>query len=327
MLAYFCICISFTALTDGDQFEKFGSRILIQDETTWPMAKGCQHGPQTRECYFEPLTRCKISDVDAIDSNNDKVHVLKDWNEEYNRAVRTLYSPQKAWFRNTRDTYSWTGLRGGKEANSEIAMVASALAYYFNPKPWLRREIHERLQKSIPQDLDPDRTIGVPIRRSDKCHGHDIKGSAAGEMACQSFDTYLEGVKHFVSFDPRIQNIIVTSEDKSACEEFVALVKKELPMLRIVVNVGDVQQGTGSGSKLEEYAEGATNAAVVASALTSMHMHLRARYFVITTKSTWTSTMAVMARVYGFATSDVFAIDIEANHNRFAELAKSGCGN
>ena len=37
--------------------------------------------------------------------------------------------------------------------------------------------------------------------------------------------------------------------------------------------------------------------------------------------------MAVMARVYGFATSDVFAIDIEANHNRFAEFAKSGCAN
>ena len=202
--------------------------------------------------------------MDAIHSNNGKAHTLQDWGKEYNRTVRTLYSPQKAWFRNTRDTYSWTGLEGGKQANSEIAMVASALAYYFNPKPWLRKEIHERLQKSIPHDLDPDRTIGVPIRRSDKCHGHDIKGSAAGEMACQSFETYLAGVKRFVSFDPRIQNIIVTSEDKSACDEFVALVKKELPMLRIVVNVGDVQQGTGSGSKLEEYAEGATNAAVVA---------------------------------------------------------------
>jgi hypothetical protein len=32
-----------------------------------------------------------------------------------------------------------------------------------------------------------------------------------------------------------------------------------------------------------------------------------------------------MARVYGFATSDVFVIDIESNHNSFAGLVKTGC--
>jgi len=56
-------------------------------------------------------------------------------------------------------------------------------------------------------------------------------------------------------------------------------------------------------------------------------MHMRARYFVITSKSTWTSTIAVMARVYGFATSEIFVIDIESNHNSFSDLAKSGCFN
>ena len=54
------------ALTDGDQFQQFGSRILITDDRLWPMAKGCENGPQTRECYFEPLTRCALSDVDEI---------------------------------------------------------------------------------------------------------------------------------------------------------------------------------------------------------------------------------------------------------------------
>jgi hypothetical protein len=143
-------------------------------------------------------------------------------------------------------------------------MNAAAFAYYFNPRPWLRDEIHRRLQKSIPSDLDPDRTIGVPIRRSDKCRDHDIEGSAAGEMACQSFETYLDSVKTFLAFDPTIQNIIVTSEDKTACDEFVELIHNQLPELRMVLNVGDVQQGTGSGSRLEDYKEGATNADVVA---------------------------------------------------------------
>lgn len=100
--------------------------------------------------------------------------------------------------------------------------------------------------------------------------------------------------------------------------------KKELPQLRVVLNIGDVQQGTGSGSKLESYVEGSANANVVASALTSLHLHLRARYFIITSKSTWTSTIAVMAKVYGFS-SEIFAIDIGRNKNAFSAYARSGC--
>ena len=61
--------------------------------------------------------------------------------------------------------------------------------------------------------------------------------------------------------------------------------------MRVIQNVGDVQQGTGSGSKLEVYVEGSVSANAVSSALTSMHLQLRARYFVITSKSTWTSTI------------------------------------
>ena len=75
---------------------------------------------------------------------------------------------------------------------------------------------------------------------------------------------------------------------------------------------------------MDSYVEGSDNANVVASALTSMHMHLRARYFVITSKSTWTSTISVMARVYGFA-SEVFVVDIGRNTNMFSALARSGC--
>jgi hypothetical protein len=122
-------------------------------------------------------------------------------------------------------------------------MNAAAFAYYFNPKPWLREEIHARLQQSIPEDLDPDKTVGVPIRRSDKCKGHEIVGSAGGEMKCHPLETYLDGVRLFLEFDPSIENVIVTSEDKSACDEFIDLLKRELPQLRVVVNVGDIQQG------------------------------------------------------------------------------------
>jgi len=310
------------ALTDGDKFREFGSRILITDDLLWPMAKGCANGPETRECYFQPLTSCKLSDVDTLHTS-DKAAELKEASDEYDRTIRTLYSARKPWYRLTGQKFSWTGL-GGDVDHSSILMVAATLAYYLRPKPYLRDEIDKRLRQALPADIDPDRTIGVPIRRSDKCYGHTIEGSAKGELDCPPLDVYLNGVKKFLDFDPLVENVIVTSEDKAACDEFVVLMKKELPQLRIILNVGDVQQGTGSGSKLETYVEAASNADVVASALTSMHMHLRARYFVITSLSTWTSTIAVMARVYGFA-SEVYVHDVGRNHNTFSSLARKGC--
>jgi short-subunit dehydrogenase involved in D-alanine esterification of teichoic acids len=62
-------------------------------------------------------------------------------------------------------------------------------------------------------------------------------------MKCHPLTTYLDGVRSFLEFDPSIESVIVTSEDKSACDEFIDLLKRELPQLRVVVNVGDVQQG------------------------------------------------------------------------------------
>ena len=311
------------ALTDGDKFKEFGSRILITDDKLWPMAKGCANGPETRECYLEPLTSCNLSDVDALHTSENAAE-LKDVSEEYDRSIRTLYSARKIWFRLTGQKYSWTGLEAGDVNHSAIYTVAATLAYYLRPQPYLRDEIDKRLRQSLPADINPDRTIGVPIRRSDKCHGHTIEGSAKGELDCPPLNVYLDGVKQFLDFDPLVENVIVTSEDKAACDEFVVMMSKELPQLRIILNVGDVQQGTGSGSKLEAYVEAASNKDVVASALASMHMHLRARYFVITSRSTWTSTIAVMARMYGFA-SEVYVHDVGRNHNAFSSFARKGC--
>ena len=80
------------ALTDGDQFAAFGSRVLITDDKLWPMAKGCSDGPEMRECYFEELTKCDISDVDVPKLSDNKVAILKKPGEEYNRNTRTVYT-------------------------------------------------------------------------------------------------------------------------------------------------------------------------------------------------------------------------------------------
>ena len=312
------------AFSDGDN-ATLGRRILMTDDELWPMAKGCNHGPETRECYFIPFTNCNLRDVDPINATDGSVAVLADVKDEYNRSVRTLYSSDTSKYaRMTKDPISWSGLQAGQKGEySKASLIAAFLAYSFQPQDWLKQEIDFRLRKSLPVDIDPEKTIGVPIRRSDKCHGHSIEGSAKGELNCPDLADFLTEVKRFLEFDPTISNIIVTSEDSSATTEFIELVKSQLPQLRIITNVGDVQQGTGSASKLESYKNNTSNSDVIASALTSMHMHLRARYFVLTTKSSWTSCIAILARVYGFA-SDVHVIDLGPTTHAFSHVARSG---
>ena len=307
------------AASDGDD-ARLGRRILLHDDGLWPMARNCSHGPETRECYFEPLSNCRLSDVDNI--SDGSVAILSNAKEDYNRSKRTVYtSPTAKYARMVKDHYSWSGLEG--EEYPKIALVAAFLAFYMQPKPWLRDEIDARLRRSLPPDLNPDRTIGVPIRRSDKCHGHTIVGSASGELDCPPLGLYLDQVQRFINFDPFIDTVIVTSEDSSATSDFTFLLQTNLPSLRIITNKDDVQQGTGSASQLESY-KPVKNANVIASALTSLHMHLRARYFVLTTKSSWTSTIAILARVYGFAFGEVLVIDVGPTAHGFSALAKFG---
>ena len=53
----------------------------------------------------------------------------------------------------------------------------------------LNDEIESRVVKQMNQlnvkEIDHERTISFPLRRSDKCKGHSIKGSARGETACE----------------------------------------------------------------------------------------------------------------------------------------------
>ena len=227
---------------------------------------GCTHSEeQTRECYFEPLSNCIFSDADPI-KNNKTSHVLNTNDEEYDRRVRTLYTTDTYFPRITKDTYSWTGFPAGSERSNispEIVSVAASLAYYFRPQPWLQKEIHERLQKSIPWDLDPDKTIGVPLRRSDKCKGHNMAGLGDGHMDCPSLDKYYDAINEFLNFEPKIENIIVTSEDKAACDKFIGMLETIPRKIRLITHVGDVQQGTGSGSMLTKFKKDVTNESAV----------------------------------------------------------------
>ena len=126
--------------------------MLITDDKLWPMARGCADGPETRECYFEPLTKCTLADANVNDQRKESIELVKN-GDNYDRRTRmVLTSPTDIWFRQVKKKYSWTRIPGRDTDHSDMAIVASALAYYFRPKAWLKREINKRIRRSIPSD-------------------------------------------------------------------------------------------------------------------------------------------------------------------------------
>ena len=61
---------------------------------------------------------------------------------------------------------------------------AYAYAYFTRLNEKLESKVIQNLERMKLNEHDVQKTISMPLRRSDKCRGHDIKGSAAGETYC-----------------------------------------------------------------------------------------------------------------------------------------------
>jgi hypothetical protein len=117
--------------------------------------------------------------------------------------------------------------------------------YMLRPNPAARERLNEMLRINIPQseDYDPTKTIGLPIRASDKCRY---------ESSCLSFEDYMELA--LVTKQQTLPNephpyIFVTSESKEVYSELRDLMndteKSSRFPFRFILNDNDVQQGTG----------------------------------------------------------------------------------
>jgi hypothetical protein len=116
--------------------------------------------------------------------------------------------------------------------------------YMLRPNPHYREELREMLTSNIPQDdYDPQKTIGLPIRATDKCKK---------ESSCLSFERYMELAMY--TWKESLPNedkphVIVTSESKeiySRLRDVMADPEQSARYpLRFVLNDGDVQPGSG----------------------------------------------------------------------------------
>ena len=101
----------------------------------------------------------------------------------------------------------------------------------------------------------------------------------------------MDRAKRVRAFDPSVDTIILTSEDSSVVKEIANNSTYKADGWKFLLNIRDIQQGTGSASALTHQAKldgKKTNVSkVMESALTSLHLQLRSRYLLASPKSSW----------------------------------------
>jgi len=84
--------------------------------------------------------------------------------------------------------------------------MAGILLYIFRLNAPTHKRIDEILAEALPCDLDPSRTISMPIRASDKCTGDlHIGGGWRGESTCLNFTEYMELAETIRKYDPQVR--------------------------------------------------------------------------------------------------------------------------
>ena len=293
-------------------------RVLIFDDTPWKLAE-CASA--SWECYFRPLSRCRAKDVLAS-TPKDQVafHGSNKAPLPNARVVRVKQTWWKVidWEKTARDTLG-SGLLTGD-------LFRAGLEYLLRMNDAMRADVERGLRLSLYDDgdagahggggykFDPSRAVGLPIRASDKCHGHQLtkgllnsaKGArvgfegihAHGEMDCFAFDDFIARARAVrAHVDPAVDTIILTSEDPGviAASKTAAL---RAEGWRFVYNTIDVLQGTGSATSVATAAMGHAHTVrdVFVSMLVSLHLQMRARYLFLTYESNWNTIIFRLSR-------------------------------
>ena len=148
----------------------------------------------------------------------------------------------------------------------------ATLMYALRPNMKARTQIEQEMKRILPNDFDPNTAVGFPIRGSDKCNK---------ESECRTFDNYMEMIEDWITLRTKklrkqddnsvINNIILTSEDKSIIASRSSFPKSDSFPYEFIVNENDIFQGTGRPQQFGERAD-----AVMLSSMVSLKMQLHA---------------------------------------------------
>ena len=179
--------------------------------------------------------------------------------------------------------------RAGYNFAAASLKVNHALVFYsMRPNPTSARQLADIRQEIIPADLNPEATIGLPIRASDKCHRESECLSFDEHMLITSdaWDKHLGYLKNASSIlnnnSTRIADdptVIFTSEAKDVLAEQKAFALNDTRQanyphrFRFVTNTKDVLPGTG---KLKRSQHRSNGDAVMLSSMSTLQAQMMA---------------------------------------------------
>ena len=170
-----------------------------------------------------------------------------------------------------------------------------ALVFYaMRPNIHNTRKLDYIMQETIPENFDPNLSLGLPIRASDKC---------LQESECLSFNQYMDLMghtwtkyeeelivsRHHVAMKKKVHqsrmkaSIIITSEandiykSQKIYQDQGSQVNISFPY-QFINNRFDIQQGTGNPNKIKDISENITLDDLMLSSISSLKVQLYARY-------------------------------------------------
>lgn len=149
-----------------------------------------------------------------------------------------------------------------------------ALHYMLRPNLAAKREMERIIDKAVPADFNPESSIGLAIRASDKCKK---------ESQCMPFSNYTQLIREFAkkrsltrtgdntTNTTLYDTVVLTSESKEMMVGRFAYTDKDDFPFRFVVNDEDVVQGNG---KPRNYRGNEIADRVMLSSLTAAKMQM-----------------------------------------------------
>lgn len=286
-----------------------GDYTLVVDSVDWNMAS-CPDN-QTPDgglaCYFEKFSKCNMKDVEAageaIQLKNNDLATIREIMKSGPRVVACTksYSPL---------VDKTLVLPSGDKLDDikDCQFMMGVVGYFMRMNSQMVERVKENVLAALPADFDPARSIGMPIRASDKCKGHSLTdGSAKGEMTCIPFNQYMVEAEKIRTSNPTVNTIILTSEDPNIIEQSKNFSASPAGApWRFVYNVRDVLQGTGSSTSVttsnvvqareksgSRRLTSLTHMEVMTSMLTSQLMQLHGRFLLTHFKSSFLLLMGV----------------------------------
>jgi len=288
-------------------------RILIWGDEPWKMAD-CES--QSWDCYFKPISNCTLSDLP------------KNWKKtavEIHDDLKTFGDPENA---HLPVVYAWRLWYRCKLGHVKRLLKIEPLLFQAYAQTYLLRqneEIKAKVTQNLVQlmeaypDLDPSKTVSMPMRRGDKCKGHKIKGSSPGEDKCLPLKTWMKAVNRYRcdKFDcdkTKLTHIIVTCGERAVVRNMTELAPKH--GWQVIWNKFDVMQGTGSANDLKHFDKKMSTKDVMISVFTSLQLQLRGKFFVKKKRRHYSSWITFITQIVtlipemtpGDSTSEVISL-------------------